>query len=250
MNNLQVFNYKEKEVRTTEQDNQTWWIAQDVCEVLELSDVSMSLQRLGEDEKLIQKLFVSGQNRDVWTINEPGLYSLILTSNKPEAKAFKRWITHEVIPSLRKTGSYSMPSGKKDKELQMRIDKESRLLAREKRLSAQFFKEVIDDFSSVLSPASIQQAVYEISTMLFDKGIIERPALESRLYSAGEIGQEIGVSANKIGRVANHHGLKTEENGMMVMDKSKYSEKQVSTFMYNEKGKTELIKILSEVKGE
>ena len=100
------FNDKYCPVLIDEQSN-PWWIARQVCDILGLKDVSMSLQRLDDDEKLIQKILVSGQNRDVWLINEPGLYSLVLTSNKPEAKTFKRWITHEVLPSIRKTGSYT-----------------------------------------------------------------------------------------------------------------------------------------------
>lgn len=69
----------------------------------------MATQRIDDDEKLIQKLFVSGQDRNVTTINESGLYSLVLTSNKPEAKAFKKWITSEVLPSIRKNGGYLAP---------------------------------------------------------------------------------------------------------------------------------------------
>ncbi|WP_304225458.1 BRO family protein [Gracilinema caldarium] len=94
------------------QKNEPWWIARHVCDILGLSDVSMSLQRLDDDEKMIQKLFVSSKMRNVWLVNEPGLYSLVLTSNKPEAKSFKRWITHEVLPAIRKTGSYAVGSGK------------------------------------------------------------------------------------------------------------------------------------------
>jgi anti-repressor protein len=111
MNELsKVFNYQNNQVRTVSINNEPWFVARDVCEILELSDVSMSISRLDDDEKLIQKLFVSGQNRDVITISESGLYSLVLTSNKPEAKMFKRWITHEVIPQIRKTGVYVAPT--------------------------------------------------------------------------------------------------------------------------------------------
>jgi len=85
-----------------------WFFAKDACDILELSDVSMSLQKLDDDEKLIQKLFVSGQMRDTWTVNESGLYTLIFRSNKPEAKKFRRWVTHEVLPALRRTGRYSV----------------------------------------------------------------------------------------------------------------------------------------------
>ena len=108
MNQLQVFNFKNREVRMVIINNEPWFVAKDVCDVLELTDASKTVSRLDEDEKLIRKLFVSGQNRDVTVINESGLYSLVLTSNKPEAKEFKHWITHDVIPAIRKTGTYSI----------------------------------------------------------------------------------------------------------------------------------------------
>ncbi|AQZ48330.1 putative prophage antirepressor [Paenibacillus larvae subsp. larvae] len=108
MNQLQVFNFTGKEVRVIMKDGHPWWVAKDVCSVLDHSDVSMAVKRLDEDEKLTQTLFVSGQNRNVWFVNEPGLYSLILTSRKPESKKFKRWVTHEVLPAIRQTGIYSL----------------------------------------------------------------------------------------------------------------------------------------------
>ena len=77
--------------------------------MLGLVDVSMSLKSLDDDEKLTQTLFVSGQNRSMWTINEPGLYGLILRSRKSEAANFKRWVKHEVLPKIRKTGAYGDP---------------------------------------------------------------------------------------------------------------------------------------------
>ncbi|MEV2756714.1 phage antirepressor [Paenibacillus larvae] len=107
MNQLQVFNFTGKDVRVIMKDGQPWWLAKDICSVLDHSDVSMAVKRLDEDEKLTQTLFVSGQNRNVWFVNEPGFYSLILTSRKPEAKQFKRWVTHEVLPAIRKTGMYA-----------------------------------------------------------------------------------------------------------------------------------------------
>ena len=85
------------------------WVAKDVCDALELKDVSMSVAPLEEDEKGVSIVHTLGGNQSMTTINEPGLYSLIFRSRKPhhaalkpEAKAFKRWITHEVIPAIRK----------------------------------------------------------------------------------------------------------------------------------------------------
>jgi prophage antirepressor-like protein len=107
-----VFSFQDKQVRVVLRDGEPWFVARDVCEVLDHSDTSTAIRRLDDDEKLTQTMFVSGQNREVWLVNEPGLYSLILTSRKPEAKAFKRWITHEVIPAIRKTGAYAIDQNK------------------------------------------------------------------------------------------------------------------------------------------
>ncbi|MGG1664538.1 phage antirepressor KilAC domain-containing protein [Brevibacillus sp. NRS-1366] len=106
----QIFYYHETELRVFFINDQTYFLAKDVCDLLEHSDSRKAVNRLDDDEKLIGTIFLSGQNRETWLINEAGLYSLILTSRKPEAKVFKRWITHEVLPSIRKTGQYILPS--------------------------------------------------------------------------------------------------------------------------------------------
>lgn len=90
-------------------ENETsWFIAADVCEILEIADTSQSVEKLDDDEKRKITLKIGSQGRPVWVINEYGLYSLILASEKKEAKVFKRWITHDVIPSLRKNGKYTL----------------------------------------------------------------------------------------------------------------------------------------------
>lgn len=109
MDKLQIFNYQQSQVRTVMVNGEPWFIAKDVCEILDHSDVSTAVRRLDDDEKLTQTLFVSGQNREVWLVNEPGLYSLTMTSRKPEAKEFKRWVIHEVLPSIRRHGLYANP---------------------------------------------------------------------------------------------------------------------------------------------
>ena len=252
MNELQkVFNYGEKPVRTIEKDGEVFFVGKDVCEVLEITNVSQAIERLDEDEKLIYKLHISGQEREVWIVNEPGLYSLISSSYKPEAKAFKRWINHEVLPSIRKTGSYTAPiSNKKQIQLDIQIEKERRLMAKEKRLSANILKDIATDFTHILSTKSIQQLMYEASKLVSNVEIIERPMLECKFWHAGEIGELAGVSGNMVGRISNKYGLKTDEYGSYVLDSCKGTNKQVSTFVYNEKGKSKLIEILSQVKGE
>lgn len=105
MKELQIFNSEEfGEIRTVSINDEPWFVASDICKALELSNATVSVQRLDEDEKSKFNLGLSGG--DTNCVNEYGLYSLVLASRKPEAKKFKRWITHEVIPSIRKHGGY------------------------------------------------------------------------------------------------------------------------------------------------
>lgn len=104
MNELQIFeNDQFGQVRTINRNGEPWFVAKDVCLALEISNPSDALKRLDEDERARLNL---GRQGETNIVNEPGLYSLVLGSRKPEAKAFKRWITHEVIPSIRKNGGY------------------------------------------------------------------------------------------------------------------------------------------------
>lgn len=105
MNDLQIFNNEEFGViRTVTKDNEPWFVASDICKALDLSNPTMATQRLDDDEKAKFSLGLSGG--DTNCVNEYGLYNLVLASRKKEAKEFKRWITHEVIPSIRKNGGY------------------------------------------------------------------------------------------------------------------------------------------------
>lgn len=117
MNELAIFNYEQKEARTVQIDGEPWFVAKDVCDALSLSDVSMSLRGLDEDEKDTSSVCTPGGNQQLSIVNEPGLYSLILRSRKPEAKAFKRWITHEVLPTIRKTGGAYLTASKAEELL-------------------------------------------------------------------------------------------------------------------------------------
>jgi anti-repressor protein len=101
-----VFDYSGQEVRTIVKGEEVWFVAKDVCEVLEIGNTSQAISRLDDDEKgLISNDTPSGK-QNLAHINESGLYSLILGSKKKEAKHFKRWVTHEVLPSVRKHGAY------------------------------------------------------------------------------------------------------------------------------------------------
>ena len=107
MNDLQIFKNSEfGEIRTVTKNNEPWFIATDVCSALDISNTSQALTRLDDDEKntIILNEGIGNPNKSI--VSEYGLYNLILASRKKEAKKFKRWITHEVIPTIRKHGAY------------------------------------------------------------------------------------------------------------------------------------------------
>lgn len=117
MNQLQqIFNYQDQEIRTVIQDGQPWFVAKDLCEVLEIKNNRDALSRLDEDEKGVVLTDTLGGSQELAAVNEPGLYALILSSRKPEAKQFKRWITHDVIPTIRQTGQYGGPKALTERE--------------------------------------------------------------------------------------------------------------------------------------
>lgn len=106
MSDLQIFkNDTFGQVRILEKDNELWFVAKDVCDCLEIKNTTDALKRLDNDER---SRFNLGRQGETNIVNEYGLYNLVLSSRKPEAKEFKRWITHDVIPQIRKTGTYSM----------------------------------------------------------------------------------------------------------------------------------------------
>ncbi|MDV5190192.1 BRO family protein [Acinetobacter baumannii] len=105
MNNVSVFNFNKNEVRTiVKEDGEIWFVLSDVCNVLEIGNPSDAARRLDNDEVTLD--IIEGNHRPTNLVNESGLYSLVLTSRKPEAKQFKKWVTSDVLPSIRKNGGY------------------------------------------------------------------------------------------------------------------------------------------------
>lgn len=106
MNEIKIFENSDfGQVRTLEHNNEIYFVASDICKCLDIKNTTQAVQRLDEDEKSMFNIGLSGGETNL--VNEYGLYNLILVSRKKEAKAFKRWITHEVLPSIRKHGLYA-----------------------------------------------------------------------------------------------------------------------------------------------
>ncbi|BFM72398.1 BRO-N domain-containing protein [Acinetobacter baumannii] len=116
MNNVSVFNFNQNEVRTiVKEDGEIWFVLSDVCNVLEIGNPSDAARRLDNDEVTLDN--IEGNHRPTNLVNESGLYSLVLTSRKPEAKQFKKWVTSDVLPSIRKNGGYIAGQENDDPEI-------------------------------------------------------------------------------------------------------------------------------------
>ena len=139
MNEMTTFDFcdslhQNHPVRMIEQNGEPWWVLKDVCEALSIKSNRDVASRLDADEVSAVGLTDASSNgveqkRSMTIINEPGLYSVVLRSDKPEAKKFKRWLTHEVLPSIRKTGSYGAPAKTQQSDLIARVEALEKQLA-------------------------------------------------------------------------------------------------------------------------
>jgi prophage antirepressor-like protein len=107
---LAPFAFEGRQVRViTDEQGAPWFVAADVCSVLDIGNPRQAMSRLDEDEKGVISTDTPGGEQSMTTVNEPGLYNLVLGSRKPQARRFKRWVTHEVLPAIRRTGRYAIP---------------------------------------------------------------------------------------------------------------------------------------------
>ena len=219
MNDLQVFtNERLGNVRVVQIKGQPYFVGKDVAEILGYANASKALlDHVDEEDKLNNETLSSLGQRGGWLINESGLYSLILSSKLRKAKEFKRWVTSEVLPSIRKTGGYNAN--------QNDVYKAKRLEVMMMNAKARIMKE--------------ENKKLEL--------MIKNPNFKSiaKTYSASEVGVMLGVSANKIGRLATANDLKTEEYGDWFKETINDGSKEVSSFRYNEKGVEKLRELLN-----
>lgn len=104
MSDIEQYQFGGRDIRVIDRDGEPWWIARDVCDVLEIVNITNAVAGLDDDEKTTFRIVKGGPEQVI--ISEPGLYALVGRSRKPEARAFDRWVRHEVLPSIRRTGSY------------------------------------------------------------------------------------------------------------------------------------------------
>ena len=225
-NNLEIFTNPEfGNIRIIEKNGEPWFIGKDVAEALGYEASRNAITKHVDDEdKLTHQISASGQNRNMTVINESGLYSLILSSKLPTAKKFKRWVTSEVLPAIRKTGSYKTPKQSSDREKAMLKNAQARSaklwLEIAKNTGIQTYKDVCNAYAA---------------KELAGEDVLPLPKVQEKTYSATDIGEMLGASKAKIGALANKNNMKCDEYGSWFHDKSPYSGKEVETFRYNSK---------------
>ena len=204
-NELKIFeNEAFGKVRVIEKNNEPWFVGKDVAEILGYSDTFGALKKHvdQEDRQNCQNSSFES-NRGLTIINESGLYALILSSKLPVAKQFKRWVTSEILPAIRKNGSYSVNQDMRSKEVEARLNN-SRA-----RVASTFLK--VAQMTDLLEYKHIcQQKAAEV---LSGVPLLPMQSINENTLSADEVGRELGISGNMVGRIANQHNLKTAEYG-------------------------------------
>lgn len=242
MNELQIFNYQSNEVRTIMRNGEPWFVLKDVCAVLCISKYRDVAARLDSDERGSVRVDTPGGKQEMTIINESGLYNVVLRSDKPESKPFRKWVTGAVLPAIRKTGAYNANALTESSKAALAEAKAKNARARVASMWMKLAKEnPIPEYKAIC-------AHYASAELNGGMAVLPLPEVIERTYSAAEVGEMLGgVSANAIGRAANRNGLKTPEYGKEVWDKSPHSSKQVPSWRYNDKAVARLRELFGNV---
>jgi prophage antirepressor-like protein len=195
--NLQTWNYESSEVRTIQKNGEPWWVLADVCKVLDLSNPSKVADRLEPDEKANFELGLRGGATNC--INESGLYAVILRSDKPQAKPFRKWVTNEVLPSIRKHGAYMT-----DQTLERALTSPGFLIELATQLKAeQAQRKQLETTVAVQNQqiAELQPKASYYDVVLNCKDLI----------SIGKIAKDYGWSAQKLNEYLHKHGVQYKQ---------------------------------------
>lgn len=228
MNEIQLFTNPEfGEIRTVEVNGDTWFVGRDIAAALGYSATRNAIfAHVDDEDKLTHRISASGQMRDVILINESGVYALIFSSKLPDAKKFKHWVTSEVLPAIRKHGAY-VPTQSNQTALDIQL-----LNAR--TMNANVYLSLIDRIDTKSETYKPILMAYAANTAA-GQNILPLPKSDhGKTYSASEVATMLGVTANKIGRVANTNGMKVPEFGQWFHDIASNG-KEIDSFRYNEK---------------
>lgn len=223
-NEIEIFKNEEfGQVRTMLINNEPYFVGKDVASILGYKEPRSAVsKKVDEEDRGVSKIATPSGTQEMTVINESGLYSLILSSKLPSAKKFKRWVTSEVLPTIRKNGTYAIANTKVDKLADMEVEtKLNNSQTRKANSLMRMHKECNDP---LIKELLFKKAIETLT----GKKLIDNTR---KTYSAEEIGKKFGISANRVGRIANANNLKTEQYGEMVA--TEYNDKaQGSTFRY------------------
>lgn len=195
--NLQTWNYESSEVRTIQKNGEPWWVLADVCKVLDLSNPSKVADRLEPDEKANFELGLRGGATNC--INESGLYAVILRSDKPQAKPFRKWVTNEVLPSIRKHGAYMT-----DQTLERALTSPDFLIELATQLKAEQAQR--KQLETTVAVQNQQIAELQLKASYYDVVLNCKD-----LISIGKIAKDYGWSAQKLNEYLHKHGVQYKQ---------------------------------------
>src|SRR5699024_2929806 len=186
------------------------------------------------------RMWVGNSEQETRIFNEDGIYEITMLSKKPKAREFRTFV-RKLLKDLRKGNlQVVQPQSEQDK-LKMQQQRAEAMLLNARTRQAKLILDM--QKNNTLSPVAVELLGVNALEVLTDKETDYRPQVE-KTYTATEIAEELGVTANKIGRIANKHNLKNEKYGIEVLDKSRHSNKQVPSFRYNEYGKQKLKELI------
>jgi len=192
-----------------------------------------------------------GKVYDTRLFSEDGIYEVTMLAKTEKAKEFRAWV-RKILKALRKgevilvkpNAEGTSPAELKRQELANKAKNAEARLKDATLRQANFLLSELDKRKGVLSTQSVELLTINAIEMIAGKNTLPRPKVEEKFYTATEIAKVAGVSANKIGKIANANKLKTDEYGITVLDKSPYSAKQVPAFRYNERGRVKLMELI------
>ena len=170
MNEVQLFNFENHEVRSLLLNNEPWFVGKDIAEVLGYADTNQAIRKhVDNEDRLTRRFDGTGQSRDMTIINESGLYSLVLSSKLPSAKKFKRWVTSEVLPALRKTGQYQVKELSGSELMAKALIEAQNVLAAKDKQIEQMKPKVV--FADAVATSHTSILVGELAKILKQNGI-------------------------------------------------------------------------------
>lgn len=181
-----------------------------------------------------------GKKYDTRIFNEDGIYEVTMLSTKPKAKEFRAFV-RKTLKALRKGEAIIVQPQSEQDKLKMQMMRAEAMLNNSRTRQAKLILDM--QKNKTISPVAVELLQINALEILQDNPIDHRPQID-KTWTATELGNEFSVTANKIGKIANANGLKTTEFGIEVLDKSRYSSKQVSSFRYNEKGRAKIKDLL------